>query len=69
MPSLAVRSTKPKFMGGRMGRKRKKFLGVDEVSGDTLHLCGDSDGVEFRERFLVRVRPKSRKEPHVEKSY
>jgi len=44
MPSLAVRSTKPKFMGDGMGRKRKKFLGVDEVSGDTLQLCGDSDG-------------------------
>ena len=44
----------------------EKYLAVDEVSGGTLALRGDSETVGFRERFWVKVQNKYKKEAHDE---
>lgn len=40
----------------------EKYLSIDEVSGGTLALRGDSDEVGFKERFWLKVQSKYKKE-------
>lgn len=44
----------------------EKYLSIDEVSGGTLALRGDSDEVGFKERFWVKIQSKYKKEAHEE---
>lgn len=44
----------------------EKYLSIDEVSGGTLALRGDSDEVGFKERFWVKIQSKYKREAHEE---